>query len=392
MTMEYYRGMLIQSSRIEAFRRAIQAAVKPGDRVLEIGSGLGTYAFFAAEAGAGKVWAVEGGPVVSVARTLARVNELSDKVEFLRGWFPGIPIPGPVDLLIFEDYDPRFIDGWTWRVLAALHRDVLQPGTRIVPERARLYLAPVSLPEIWPMVGPLGGTDDYRYGIDWSPTGEYIRNTPLQVPMTAADFRHEPRLLAEVRLGRLPTPADLAGRASWRFDHATSIHGLAYWFDLEVGDRWLSNAPGGDPRSWGNLFLPLDREVTVEEGATLAAAVAPETADDGAPSWLTWEVRSGEYQFRGHEFKANPASLADLAPTMPSWIPELTREAEVEREILRMADGHRTVEEIARALEPSMGGVEPAQIRTLVFNTLSGRTRHPHPPPPPPQPPNRLTA
>jgi hypothetical protein len=375
MTMEYYRGMLIQQSRIEAFRQAIQAAVRPGDRVLEIGAGLGTYSFFAAQAGAAKVWAVEGGPIVSVAKTLARLNGVGDRVEFLRGWFPGVAIPGPVDVLIFEDYDPRLIDGWTYRVLAALHKDVLRPETRIVPARARLYLAPVFVPEVWPMVGPLSGADDRRYGLDWFPTAEYIRNTPLQVPITATDLRHEPRPVGEVRLDRLPVTADLAGRASWRFDAATEIHGLAYWFDLEVGDTWLSNAPGGDPRSWGNLFLPLDRAVTVPAGATLEAAVAPETADDGAPSWLTWEARVGEYRYRGHEFKANPASRADLAPTMPSWIPELTKEAEVEREILRLADGRRTVEDIARAVNPALGPLEPGQARILVINTLSGRTR-----------------
>jgi hypothetical protein len=367
--------MLIQESRIEAFRRAIQATVRPGDRVLEIGAGLGTYAFFAARAGAARVWAVEGGPVISVAKTLARVNGLSDTVEFLRGWFPGVAIPGPVDLLIFEDYDPRLIDGWTWRVLASLHRDVLRPDTRVVPGRARLYLAPVHLPDVWRMVGRLGEADDRRYDLDWLPSLEYVQNTPLQVPIGPGDLRHQPGALGEVRLDRLPATSDLAGRASWRFDRETEVHGLAYWFDLEVGGTWLSNAPGGDPRSWGNLFLPLDCALRVPAGATLDAVVAPETADDGAPSWLTWEVRMGEYRFRGHEFKANPASLADLAPTMPGWIPELTREAQVEGEILRLANGTRTVEEIAHALGPALGPLDPGQVRTLVLNTLSGRTR-----------------
>jgi hypothetical protein len=243
MTMEYYRGMLIQQSRIEAFRRAIQATVRPGDRVLEIGAGLGTYSFFAAQAGAARVWAVEGGPIVSVARTLARLNGLGDRVEFLRGWYPGVAIPGPVDVLIFEDYDPRLIDGWTYRVLAALHRDVLRPDTRILPARARLYLAPVFLPEVWPMVGPLSGADDRRYGLDWIPTAEYVRNTPLQVPITAADLRHEPRPVGDVRLDRLPATADLVGRAAWRFDTAAEIHGL------------VSTArPAGSPgrRGWGS--------------------------------------------------------------------------------------------------------------------------------------------
>jgi hypothetical protein len=225
------------------------------------------------------------------------------------------------------------------------------------------------------MVGPLGDGDDRKYGLDWLPSHEYIVNTPLQVPITQGDLRHEPAAVGDVRLDRLPAAGDLAGRVSWRFDQPAVVHGLAYWFDLEVGGTWLSNAPGGDPRSWGNLFLPLDRALSIAGGATLEASVAPETAEDGAPSWLTWEVKAGDYRFRGHEFKANPASLADLTPTMPGWIPELAREAEVEREILRLADGRRTVEEIAREVQPTLGPLDEAQARTLVFNTLSGRTR-----------------
>ena len=114
MTMDYYRGMLIQARRIEAFRRCLSSVVQPGDRVLEIGSGLGTYAFFAADAGATKVWAVEGAAVVNVAKTLARVNEYTDRVEFIRGWFPGVEIPERVDVLIFEDYPSRLLDAWTF--------------------------------------------------------------------------------------------------------------------------------------------------------------------------------------------------------------------------------------------------------------------------------------
>ena len=71
--------------------------------MVEIGAGLGTYAFFAAEAGAGKVWAVEGGDVINVAKTLARVNGFAEQVEFVRGWFPGVALPKSVDVLIFED-------------------------------------------------------------------------------------------------------------------------------------------------------------------------------------------------------------------------------------------------------------------------------------------------
>ena len=149
MTMEYYRGMLIQNTRIEAFQRHISAVVRPGDRVLEIGSGLGTYAFFAADAGAAKVWAVEGAPVIGVSKAIGRINGYGDRVEFIRGWFPGAPIPQDVDVLIFEDFSPRLLDQWTFSVLKRLHHDVLKGGARIIPDRARMYLAPIRLDRTW---------------------------------------------------------------------------------------------------------------------------------------------------------------------------------------------------------------------------------------------------
>ena len=42
MSVSYYASLLVYSNRIDAFRRAILETVKPGDRVLDVGAGLGT--------------------------------------------------------------------------------------------------------------------------------------------------------------------------------------------------------------------------------------------------------------------------------------------------------------------------------------------------------------
>jgi len=50
--IKYYLGLLKDKQRIEIFREAISKSVSPGDVVLDLGTGLGTFAFFAAKAGA----------------------------------------------------------------------------------------------------------------------------------------------------------------------------------------------------------------------------------------------------------------------------------------------------------------------------------------------------
>ncbi|MDT8370298.1 MAG: hypothetical protein RQ745_13910, partial [Longimicrobiales bacterium] len=62
--VRYYTDLLASGERIRGMRDAIREAVREGDRVLEIGTGLGTFAFFAAEAGAGEVVTVDRHPIV----------------------------------------------------------------------------------------------------------------------------------------------------------------------------------------------------------------------------------------------------------------------------------------------------------------------------------------
>ncbi len=71
--------------RLDRFQQAITKRVKPGDAVLDLGTGTGILAFFACLAGARRVYAIESGSVISLAKLLARANGFEDRIVFLPG-------------------------------------------------------------------------------------------------------------------------------------------------------------------------------------------------------------------------------------------------------------------------------------------------------------------
>jgi len=94
---EKHRILLQDQGTQNLYRRAIRESVKPGDTVLDLGTGTGIHAFFASQAGAGKVFAIEVDDVIHLARKLARHNGYSEKIHFLQGLSSEIKLPRKVN-------------------------------------------------------------------------------------------------------------------------------------------------------------------------------------------------------------------------------------------------------------------------------------------------------
>ncbi len=100
--LHYHHNMLMDGRRMQGFKAAIEHAVFPGAKVLELGGGTGVLSWFAA-AKAEKVWCVEFNPdLVAEARRLLSQNREGHKVEVIHAdAFDYLP-PEPVDVVICE--------------------------------------------------------------------------------------------------------------------------------------------------------------------------------------------------------------------------------------------------------------------------------------------------
>jgi protein arginine N-methyltransferase 1 len=100
--VHYHHNMLMDQNRMHGFKSAINYAVKPGAKVLELGGGTGVLSWFAA-AKASKVYCVEFNPdMVKAARKMLAMNPNGHKVEVVHAdAFEYLP-PEPVDVVICE--------------------------------------------------------------------------------------------------------------------------------------------------------------------------------------------------------------------------------------------------------------------------------------------------
>ena len=138
---EVHRSMIRDRVRTEAFRRAIDSVVRPGDIVLDIGAGSGILSVFAARAGAARVYAVEQTSVAVLAQQLAAANGVAEIVRVIHGDVMDIEPPERVDVIVSEWLGGFGIDeGMLVPVIAARDR-WLKPGGVMIPRSVTAWAA-----------------------------------------------------------------------------------------------------------------------------------------------------------------------------------------------------------------------------------------------------------
>jgi len=313
MNIRHYRRMLGDQVRLRAFHRAIRAAVRPGDVVVEIGAGLGTYSFFAARAGARRVYAIEAdAEVCRLGQSLAAQNGLAQRVRFLQGYSTDIELPERADVAIFEDYTGFFFSSRLRGLLRDIRGRLLKPQGRLVPCAVALYVAGAEDGRLYRDLDLHRARRDHLFGLDFSETRWVAMNRPAG---TVATPRH--LLTRPLRCGRIELQRDehfgFAFVGEVRAKRAGHLHGVLGWMDLELapGIR-ISCSPLRPPTSWGQNFHPLGEPLRVRKGEPLKIGMEL-IFPSGVSRYLQrWTVSAGAEYREGNTFAGVPFSEHSL--------------------------------------------------------------------------------
>jgi protein arginine N-methyltransferase 1 len=340
-----YGKMILDKSRTNAYADALRAVVRDGSVVLDIGTGTGILAFLACRFGARKVYAIEPGDVIQLARQAAAANGFADRIEFIHEMSTRVDLREKVDVIVAEIHGvlPAF-EKSLMSIMDARER-FLAPGGRLIPQKETLWAALVHAPDAYADVVEAWENNGYEFDF------RVIRNVEVnnwrRLKSGGNPLVSEPRCWATLDYRTLSNP-NISGRVAWTIDGVTTVHGLVLWFDCELTDGiGFSNSPASPTKQiFGQAFFPWSRPVELSPGDEVAAQFRGDlSGEDYVWCWNT-DITTGAdssrtlTSFRQSTFQGAPLSPESLRKRAQTFVPTLNEDGCIDRVILQqMADG-----------------------------------------------------
>ena len=318
---------------------------------MDIGTGTGILAFFACQAGAQRVYAIEVGPAIELARQVCAKNELQDRVVFLNEQSYHAILPERVDVIICEILGSIALQSGILGLMIDARKRMLKEGGRVIPQFLELSSVPVEAPK---MQDEIDLWKQDLYGLDFSPVRPFAVNNYYNFKCDPQSFLGEPKPLGSIRFAQAESTY-VKGAASFEITHPGVMHGIAGWLSLDLTPEiTISNSPSEPNVHWGHAFFPVDTPVTVNAGD--AVSVALSTHDGVEWRWevgVNWQA-DGKGDNQAKELRFDHSSFFGFPLTRQKLIgqtkPKLSRKGEIELFLLGFLDGKRTVAELEKDL------------------------------------------
>jgi predicted RNA methylase len=268
--LQVHGAMLADRARNVALRAAIEATVRPGDVVVDVGAGTGFLSMLAARAGARKVYAIESGPVAFLARRLVEINRQSDVVEVIQEMSTDFEPPEPADVIICETLGYAVLDERFRPSLVDARNRMLKPNGALIPRAVDVIVVPVCT------------TDDSGFSqlneieqLDFSALSGLLGRMHQRRYLPRAMALSQPQRVLHLDCQTMTNQQPLACRAAFRIDRPAVLGGFSLWFDaaLSPGVR-MSSESADRSNHWGQTYLPSGAALHVQEGSVLHLELA----------------------------------------------------------------------------------------------------------------------
>jgi len=285
--ISFHRMLINDAVRTAAYRDAIFATVRPGDVVLDVGSGSGVLALFAAQAGAGHVHCVERHAIIRVARELAEANGFANRISFHQCDIRALELDGPVDLIQSELISKAAIGEQMAELVGWCRDRFLRPGGALLPPSVDMFVAPVELAALAARISlPAFET----YGLDFGPLATRNSNAPVSTRIQPEEVIAPGQICYRYDAATAPLTDSFDAALVFEVSEARTLTGFTIWFETELAPGiLLGNAPPGTG-SWDHLFFALPYPLALTRGDCVELRISGR--DDSAMEWLVrWDTR-----------------------------------------------------------------------------------------------------
>ncbi len=281
MRIEYHRTLLADRVRNRAFHEALKTVIVPGRSVVaDIGCGTGFLGFMAARLGAKRVFLIERGEIVEVARKLARQNGIRN-IEIVPAHSTEVTPPQKVDVVVSETLGNYAFEENIIETLADARARYLAPGGVMIPQAVTQYVAPVTTDRVH---RELAAWDDVGYDLDFAPAKRMSLNNIYVRVLKAADLLDRGASAVAFDAVDLTRPAKTARKGSGRWTlpagaGPATVYGAALWWSARLVEGIeIATGPLDPPTHWEQLYLPALEPVVVPGGGSLEIAVRSTTS------------------------------------------------------------------------------------------------------------------
>ncbi|KAG1644197.1 hypothetical protein G6F44_003066 [Rhizopus delemar] len=251
--LQHQQNMLQDTVRTSTYRSAILLNGPnnfKNKKILDVGSGSGILSYFAVQAGAEKVYAVEASGMANKMKKLVTAASkdgknvfLKDKIEVVNAKIedPALSIPRvdtiisePIGVLLFHE---RMLESY---IHARDH--YLKPGGALFPSKGNIYLAPFTDAVLWSET--MGKARFWQqqsfYGIDLTSLYKDACDEMFGMPVVG-HFDPHSLITTPTALNGFPVDfstvtiqelQDITMPFAWTAQYTGLIHGIAGWFDL----------------------------------------------------------------------------------------------------------------------------------------------------------------